>query len=260
MLDWTLYNTITKNKYPVLSLEQRIQFEKFFRTLENDKKGVCYPGGNHSHIIIRVPDSGMGIKVYKDNEKKNKELVKFHGGVRDFIYKDNERIQKVYECDVLDGITYARQEWIEGDTLKERYNKGDITLEDLNKIMDELYLKIIIPLWGEGLIWKYGCLGNLCYTDKLVMIDTDNMNKTAYEILEGSSYKLRNMARVLNRDAHLDIFYNLSTCIKEIDYYIIRKLWYENMVCVYDYDIRSGWGDLALEGFDRFKGEFNKLF
>jgi hypothetical protein len=260
MLDWSLYNNINKNKYPDLSLEQRIEFEKFFRKLENDKKGVCYPGGNDAHIIIRIPNDGIGIKVYKDNLKKNKELMKFHLGIRDLIYKDHEHIQKVYEFGKIDNITYARQEWVNGDTLKEKYNKRSIKIEDIERVLDDLYMKIIIPLWGRGVIWKDGCLANLCLGERLVMIDTDNMYKTAYEILEGNSYKLRNSARILNRDAHLDIFYDMSNCIRDIGYYELKVIWDKYMAEIYNGDIDGGWVDRSLEGFNGFKSEFLKMF
>jgi hypothetical protein len=261
MLDWELYEKMSRGLYLNLGFEKRLLFEKIFHKLGNYKSGVCYPGGNDSHIIIRVPDEGLGIKLYKDNRKKNLELIKFHGGVRQSVYRDNDYIQRVYECGEVDGVMYIKREWIDFPTLKERYNRRDISLGELNLILDDLFLRIIIPLWGEGLVWKDGCLGNLCYGDRLVMIDTDNMYKTVYEIMEGKSYVLRNIARLLNRDAHLDMVYDMGMCVDSgLDFYELKVIWDKYLFEVYNGDIVDGWRDRAKDGYYGFKSRFMELF
>ncbi len=258
MLDWTLYNKDIRKDYK-FSILDRLRYEKFFKNLDLGIEGICYMGGHDSELVIRVPDKGIGIKVYSNNDKKNRELINLYSGLRDRVYGDSEYIQKIYNCGYMDGIMYVIKEWVEGSTLKEMYNDRSYGLEEVDNIMDDFFLKIVIPYWSKGLVWKDGCLGNLVWSNKLVMIDTDNMYKTIHEILEGKVYDIRNIARVLNRDAHLCMFYDLISNVVDVEYYDIMELWKKCFKDVYQSEIGDGWRERSLLGYHSFRNSYRRL-
>jgi serine/threonine protein kinase len=250
MLDWSTFDR------PIL-LRDQLKFEQLFNAIKQDNnssffnkeiKGMCYLGGESSQLIIKLPNK-IGIKIY-NNSKTNDDKIKFHNQIRKHIYKNNERIQNVYKCSKLGNTAYAIQEWIEGDTLTEMYYNNKLNYSSVRMILNELYLKLIIPLWKEGLVWKIASATNLCfYNNKLIRIDTDNMVKTAAEILENKNFVVRNEVRrnsyIKDRILIYDMFERSN--IRNYNSSAFDELHY-----IYTGNIDFKWEEEALECYSKF--------
>jgi hypothetical protein len=250
MLDWSNY------KKPI-NLDIRLDIEKIYREIAGDKIGICHIGGNYSHVVIQTEN--IGIKIYKPNEKKILKLIKFHEKYKDSIFKNFDHIQKVYEIKKGDKFYYSLQEWVNGDTLLQRFNNKKLSICELNLILNQFYLNIIIPFWSKGIIWLDGCLSNLCLNEKLIMIDTDNMYKTCEEIIHTPYvYNLRDKARLKNMINHLDFIYHICLIIKYIDKIKFTDL-YSKLKYIYTSSINEEYFDKSVECFTSFLADLNKI-
>lgn len=254
MLDWSTFNK-------PITLTEQLKFNRLFFKLkehanasffENDKIGKCYPGGNNSQLIIKLPNSKIGIKIY--NNKRGNELVcKFQNEIRKYIYINNKHIQNVYKCSKIGNTRYAIQEWIEGDTLTEMYLSDKFNPLNVKTILDQMYLKLIIPLWKEGLIWKGISATNICYDSKkemLICIDTDNMYKTAAEILKNQDFTLRNKIRI---NSFIKDRKSISNMLKKANMPHYNDAAFELIYPIYKDDINSDWESKALECYGNFQ-------
>jgi hypothetical protein len=251
MLDWSKFNK------KILPKEQ-LTIELFFCALKHKTKilnpflikdpiGLCYPGGNASTCIIRLPNSKIGIKVY-NNKIRNQEVFKFYKEIKNLIYKDNNYIQKVHDCFKIGETIYTIQEWIEGPTLEEIWYEKKFNYLNIKTILDDLYLKIIIPLWSQGLIWHAGSMTNFCLTNHLISIDNDNMYKTAAEIITNSSFNARDQARRKSHKDHSKMVHFMCSSIKEN--YNLKT--FSELEHIYFNPIDSNWELKSIECYNSF--------
>jgi hypothetical protein len=95
-----------------------------------------------------------------------------------------------------DGRThrYIIQKWIAGDTLDMLIKRG-ITQAEILRVLDDLFLKVVIPLWQAGVVWWDFRLNNMVFTPerKLHMIDSDVLEASAKELLtKPNEFRKRN--------------------------------------------------------------------
>ena len=250
MLDWSKY---TKQ----IDLYTKFSIEELYTNIIGYSQGVCYNGGHDSYVIIK--NDNRGIKIYKPNISKISNLLNFNTKIKNLIYDKHDHIQNVYEMKSVKNFTYAIQEWIEGETLLEIYNNKNLEIVKLNLILNDLYIKILIPLWSRGIIWVQGCLSNFCLNDKLVMIDTDNMYKTYPEILNTPNiYTIRNKARSKNFNRHSELIYRLCTIIKPITNSKFNNI-FSKLNCIYFSDIDEHYYDNSIDYFCEFLSDLNKF-
>ena len=141
----------------------------------------------------------------------------------------------------------------------ERFNNKNLSINELNLILNDFYLNIIIPFWSQGIIWLDGCLSNLCLNEKLIMIDTDNMYKTSEEILHTPYvYDLRNKTRLKNMINHSDFIYYLCSIIKKIDRFVFENL-YSKLKHIYTAPIDKNYFNQSIECFTIFLNGLNKI-
>jgi hypothetical protein len=248
MLDWSNYRN-------PINLDLKLDIQKLYNNVIGDTKGICYTGGNDSHVVIQTKK--LGVKVYKENLDKLPKLINFHTNIKPIIYKEHRHIQKVYEIKNVNTFTYSLQEWIEGETLLNFYNNKNLSIDQLNLILNDLYLNILIPFWSKGLIWVDGCLSNFCLNTNLVMIDTDNMYKTASEIIDTPNiFLLRNKARLKNMNKHSELIYNLCSVIKDVNYHNFLNL-YKDLNCIYVSEINDHYYDNCTNHFNEFMPKLN---
>ncbi len=85
-------------------------------------------------------------------------------------------------------------QWVDGDVLASKIDSG-LSASDSLRILDDLFLKIIIPLWGRGTAWWDVRDTNYVVTpeNRLVMIDSDTLAADLHEIIAPDSvYDQRN--------------------------------------------------------------------
>jgi hypothetical protein len=83
------------------------------------------------------------------------------------------------------------QEWIEGVTWDEFFGRDAalVSPDTAKKLLEDLFLEIVIPLWGAGVVWwdvrgaNY-VVENSENRKQLVMIDTDVLQNYAEEIFK----------------------------------------------------------------------------
>jgi len=98
----------------------------------------------------------------------------------------NRHVQQSLVAGVRKGVgPYAVLQFIEGEELAEQLRKSDLTKESAGRMLQDILLKIWIPLWAGGLRFKDCHPGNFVVTPegRTVMIDTEQMRKDAHELL-----------------------------------------------------------------------------
>ena len=162
---------------------------------------VAHPPGCFAQTVLEV-DAGVrhgyvrhgkvGLKVFNFQRGMNEwgRLNKFY---QDYQAKlpgldGNEHVQKVHEwgtCKNANGVErpYLVQEWIEGETLDALVKNG-MSRGDILRVLDDLFLKLLIPLWGQGTKWWDARRSNYVLHPQrgLVMIDPDTLADFAEEI------------------------------------------------------------------------------
>jgi hypothetical protein len=164
--------------------------------------GVSYPPGCFAQTVIAVNDGvrhrhskygKIGLKIFNLQRGLNEwgRLKKFYREYRAKLpgLDGNQHIQKVYEwgiCKNADGVERPclAQEWIEGETIEQLIKAGKISRADVLRILDDLFLKLLIPLWGQGTKWWDARQSNYVLHPQrgLVMIDPDTLADFAEEI------------------------------------------------------------------------------
>ena len=164
--------------------------------------GVAYPPGCFAQTVIAVNDGvrhrhskygKIGLKIFNLQRGLNEwgRLKKFYREYRAKLpgMEVNQHIQKVYEwgiCKNADGVERPclAQEWIEGETIEQLIKAGKISRADVLRILDDLFLKLLIPLWGQGTKWWDARQSNYVLHPQrgLVMIDPDTLADFAEEI------------------------------------------------------------------------------
>jgi hypothetical protein len=175
--------------------------------------GVAHPPGRFAATVISInpniqhkyskPGKKMALKIFKANEDTRKEsprLVKFHNELRkDLPGLPTEYVQEVFHAGnevAADGVAYdfLIQEWIEGVTLEDLIIRK-MERADILKMLDDLFSRIVIPLWAAGTAFWDIRDSNYVFTPekRLVMIDSDTVVAYADEITaEPAVYKRRN--------------------------------------------------------------------
>lgn len=162
--------------------------------------GTAFPPGRNA-VVIRI-NSGvshqfsrngksMGIKIFNlvDGETMRRKILKFHTEQRkQFAGIPHPLVQNVFDCGTVISRkgrerSFIIQEWIEGEILEDKL-KRVVPQEDMWRILDDLFLGLLIPLWGVGSSWWDVRESNYVFTTerRLMMIDSDTMGGYADEI------------------------------------------------------------------------------
>lgn len=177
--------------------------------------GTASPPGRFAATVIQVASgvwhayqeqartrriADIGVKIFKTNTDAKREaqrVLPFHRTlVHRFPGLPNAHVQHT-----LGGGTsragrgeeryYVVQEWGKGETLEEwlRRRWPDEPLDGgcVRFILDQLFARIIIPLWSEGTIWWDVRDANYCWdtdSQRLTLIDIDSLAAYSDEILQ----------------------------------------------------------------------------
>ncbi len=212
-LDWRRYDTYFKagkNKQKPMKLAEKSAIERFAaRTLgiaspDADRCwGEAHPPGCFAQTVIRVGAgvrhdfSGRGLPVcLKINNAQRgmsqwDRLHRFHTQYRDKLPglpKGNvQQVLAIGPKDLANGDRpYIVQEWVEGKTLEAIIEAGaSVTGDDVLRILDALFLKLVIPAWSQGTKWWDARRSNYVFTpdNRLVMIDPDVLADYGEEIV-----------------------------------------------------------------------------
>jgi hypothetical protein len=169
--------------------------------------GLCSPPGVSAETVIRVcgqiphrfsvlsKGKAVGLKLFKlksgPGSPRQSEVAHAHVSLRRLLPGlPSEFVQEVYCADEQDGRYYLVQEWIEGESLGDVMDRGDVlSVPEARGFIRDLFEGILIPLWSAGTIWWDIRDDNYCLTPhgngrRLVMIDTDSLVAYAKEIVE----------------------------------------------------------------------------
>jgi serine/threonine protein kinase len=163
--------------------------------------GSCSPPGVFAQTVVRVESStphrftgicqnkAIGLKIFKNG--KGRKIVLSHKHLRNKLPGlPNDFVQEVYDAGEHNDTFYLVQEWVEGNSLENFLASQTHTTPDVaQKLLNDLFEGIIIPLWSAGTIWWDIRAGNFCVTERdgkqrLVLIDTDSLLAYAEEIIE----------------------------------------------------------------------------
>jgi hypothetical protein len=223
-LDWCPYNGFdwTQAQQAPLPPEQRVEIEALTADLLHlsldDRArlwGKCSPPGRYAATVVHVyPEvehwyqkqaaaqgiTAIGVKVFKttqDARREVQQLLPFH---REHIHRlpglPHDHVQKSLGGGVQrDGQGsdryYVIQEWVTGETLEDllrrRWLNTSIDSVLARALLEQLFGKIIIPLWSEGTIWWDIRDANYCWnptSERLTLIDVDSLAAYADEIVK----------------------------------------------------------------------------
>jgi len=209
-LDWRKYDAYTGKQKGLLDVVAKAELERLARKILNihpaDAKqqwGEVYAPGRYATVIHVFPGihhglvrkaREIGFKVFnqnpKDGLKWGPRLLEFHDKQRAKMPGlPNSRVQEVIKTGSVttpDSLThrYLIQKWIAGDTLDKLIERG-ITQAEILRVLDDLFNKLIIPLWSAGTVWWDFRQNNMVLTPKreLYLIDSDVLEACAKEIL-----------------------------------------------------------------------------
>jgi predicted NAD-dependent protein-ADP-ribosyltransferase YbiA (DUF1768 family) len=162
---------------------------------------LAHPPGCFAQTVLEV-DAGVrhsyarhgkvGLKVFNFQRGMNEwgRLNRFYQNYQSKLpgLAGNDHVQKVFAwgtCKNAYGVErpYLVQEWIEGETLDKRIKNG-MSRGDILRVLDDLFLKLLVPLWGQGTKWWDARRSNYVLHPQrgLVMIDPDTLADFAEEI------------------------------------------------------------------------------
>jgi hypothetical protein len=139
--------------------------------------------------------SEVALKIFKttqDARREGQRVVRFH---REELHRlpgwPNAHIQKplcagLGTAGACGERAYIVQEWVPGNTLDELTSKSSLKGPEVRSIIEQLFGRIVMPLWSKGTIWWDFRDANFCYdatTESLKMIDVDSLAAYAEEIL-----------------------------------------------------------------------------
>lgn len=220
MLDWTPYDHYqwTNRDQKRMGPAKRGWFEKLaadILELSPVSAGPCWgtvsaPGRNalviriHPNVPHRFARHGtsLGLKIFnlKDGKIMWPSISRFHREQRQRLPGLPHRlVQEVFKCgarQTAEGIErgYLIQPWMEGQILEEKFKAG-VSPAEAWHIFDDLFLELLIPLWGVGSSWWDVRESDYVFTPDqlLVMIDSDTLGGYADEIINTPAvYRRRN--------------------------------------------------------------------
>ena len=250
--------------------------------------GIAHPPGCFAQTVIEV--TGMlrnryaehgkiGFKIFNYQRGMNEwgRLKKFYAEYKDRLpgLKENQQVQKVFTWGTYEnqfGVrrAYLVQEWIEGATLDELIKQG-LKRKDILKILEDLFLKLLIPLWGQGLKWWDARGSNYVYNPKrgLVMIDPDSLADFAEEIVTTpGEYKKRNECNPDQAIArYTTLITNLALACSDgkPDQNLkknVRSLFSDHLDAHFrnaKYPLPADWSEKATAAYAEFQKEYQKL-
>jgi hypothetical protein len=210
MINWNPYDGYNwrRSKQHRMDSNQKRDFEQLaadILQLDPSNATQCwataFPPGRNS-IVVRIDPgmthqfssdgTSMGLKIFNliDGETMRRKILKFHMEQRrQFAGLPHPLVQNVLHCGTVtarDGKerSYLVQEWVDGEILEDKL-KRIVSREDAWRILDDLFLDLMIPLWGVGSSWWDVRESNYIFTldRRLVMIDSDTIGAYADEII-----------------------------------------------------------------------------
>lgn len=205
-LDWRKYDAY-KGKQVLMEAEGKAAFERLaadvLKISATDTKnlwGEVYAPGRNAAVVHVFPGTRhgfgrkeIGFKLFnqeKDGKAYGPNMIKFHAQHRVTLPGlPHPRVQEVIATG--DKITpdgrkhhYMIQEWIAGDTLDLLIERG-ITQNEILRVLDDLFLKIVIPLWRQGVVWWDFRRNNMVFTpeQELHLIDSDALEASMKDML-----------------------------------------------------------------------------
>jgi hypothetical protein len=246
---------------------------------------VCPPGRNaavirvHPDVRHRFERNGLrevGLKIFNlvDGKVMWPSVFKFHDGQRGKLPGlPNAQVQEVLACGTHpDGVGsergYLVQQWVEGTALDQKIEAG-LTADETLQIIDDLFLKIIIPLWGVGTSWWDVRDSNYVVTPagQLVMIDSDSVGAYADEIVETPTvFAKRNRGSITAMIRYGSLLITLarrlaprgtkSAVEREVRVLVARHLL---PVFVEPYPLPHGWQKTAIRAWQDFRAGYQPL-
>jgi hypothetical protein len=209
MINWKLYDRYnwSKCKQKRMDSAEKSDFEQLAADMLQLRRtdavscwGTAFPPGRNS-VVFRINPgvahqfssngTSMGIKIFNliDGETMRRKILKFHMEQRrQFAGLPHPLVQTVLHCGTVtarDGKerSYLVQEWVDGEILEDKL-KRVVSREDAWRILDDVFLGLVIPLWGVGSSWWDVRESNYVFTPerRLVMIDSDTVGGYADEI------------------------------------------------------------------------------
>jgi len=290
-LNWTdHYDSWTDGEQQLMNQAEKQKIEDLaLDILELDsaqvKKcwGIAHPPGCFAQTVIQInPDvrhrfSKLGkqlcLKIF-NLQRGKREWPRIHKFHTEHIHKlpgvPHKNIQNVLavgpEKTPAGERGYLIQEWIEGATL-EAVLKTRIQLRDALKILDDLFLKLIIPLWSQGTKWWDARLSNYVFTidGRLIMIDPDALADYGAEIATTPGiYAHRNSANnnmamkrygsfIVELAKACSKVENKSGLTTTIQGLCKHKL---NPVFLFKYPLKDNWSTRAEQAYQQFRAEY----
>jgi len=295
MLNWKPYNQHDwkKSKQRPFNCAEKLQFEKLAAKVlwvpgveMNGCWGTVHPPGRNATVIQMHPFirhrfewqgvRPIGLKIFNlvDGKVMWPSVFRFHESQRDQLPGlPNPHVQEVLDCDVIQddhGVArgYLVQQWVEGVVLEEKIRAG-LSAAEVLQIADDLFQKIIIPLWSKGSSWWDVRDSNYVVTPdgRLMMIDSDSVGAYADEILRtpkvfakrnrGSITAMKRYATMLVTMAgRLAVRGTKATVQREVRALFDRHL---QPVFVAPYPLPLGWKKSAVRAWQNFRAGYEAL-
>ena len=235
MIDWTDYDRFDWNgsrQEPMSQVERNTVEELAARILQLSEAhrqsmwGRCSPPGRFAATVVKVSSHfahrysksitrsalpSLGIKLLKSSNDARREATKIVPFHRDQLDRlpgiPNDHIQRSVDADMIGAGSsrrgYVVQEWIEGESLETLVRRKSLVQPidptAAHALIEQLYARIVIPLWSVGTIWWDIRDANFVWNEKtgrLTMIDVDSLAAYADEILnEPDSWTRRDKGR-----------------------------------------------------------------
>jgi hypothetical protein len=247
--------------------------------------GTAHPPGRNAQVIRihagvrhRFARNGtpLGLKIFnlKDGKTMWPSLFKFHTTQREHLPGlPNSHVQQAFECGTFkdaDGLErgYLIHEWIDGPTLEDKLKEG-VSRDDALRILDDLFLEIIIPLWSQGSSWWDVRDSNYVFTHrrKLVMIDLDTLGGYAGEILgKPARYERRNKGTLKAMERYARLIRQMAQDFApkgtrgqtgQRAQELIRK-YLQPAFCA-PYPLAAGWAKQARTAYQNFRAAYQQL-
>jgi hypothetical protein len=215
-LDWSAYNayfTVQREQAMLADPAKREVEALCAEILQLDPAvlpsvwGACSPPGVSAQTVVHVPGSiphrffplsqgkAVGLKLFKTERgvgsPPQATVADSHVNLRPRLPGlPSPFVQEVYFAGEHGGRYYLLQEWIEGESLGDVLDRGDVlSVSEARGLICDLFEEILIPLWSVGTIWWDLRDDNYCLQvhgnrRRLVMIDTDSLMAYAKEIVE----------------------------------------------------------------------------
>jgi hypothetical protein len=217
-LDWKIYDSYFHSPgcdQTPLGAEEKIELEErvagYLQISMKDLGAIwgrCSHPGVNALTVIRIPieirhihsdlarNRAIGVKIFRSSGGiggDGPRWVHFHLQQRPDLpgVNGNSHIQKVLAGEMIGSNASLIQEWIEGVTWDEFFGRDAalVSPDTAKKLLEDLFLEIVIPLWGAGVVWwdvrgaNY-VVENSENRKQLVMIDTDVLQNYAEEIFK----------------------------------------------------------------------------